>query len=47
MTLVERVQRAYTAELAKHGHYDAARQAVMARYKLSAARLDVLLRATA
>lgn len=47
MTLIERVQGAYAAELARHGSYDAARMAVMRRYRLSAARLDALLRAAA
>lgn len=45
MTLTQKVNKAYAAELARHGSYDAARQAVMRRYKLSAARVEALVAA--
>ena len=45
VTLTQKVNEAYAAELARHGSYDAARQAVMARYKLSAGRVEALVAA--
>ncbi len=45
MTLTQKVNKAYAAELGRHGSYDAARQAVMARYNLSAARVEALVAA--
>lgn len=45
MTLTQKVNEAYAAELAKHGSYDAARQAVMRRYRLSASRVEALVAA--
>jgi len=45
VTLTQKVNKAYAAELGRHGSYDAARQAVMARYNLSAARVEALVAA--
>lgn len=45
MTLTQKVNEAYRAEVERTGSYDAARQAVMRRYKLSAARVEALVAA--